>query len=300
MESLQWLYKTLTALKYQNLVLIYQDISLILSVNPQTKLSVTSNSQLQLIVGEFTIYFPLDYPQTPPSINPQVNITPLSQWTKLYSADKSNEGIPPQQNRLLQLYISLLQYKQPKIPELPPKPPKPPQLVIKHTQSEKTSEKASPPQLPANPIRISLIDRLKGVINETSRSYLVQNTKDIIEIQNELMMSYKELIETDKYVNDVIKYVNYSNPIIQDKLEQAVKVTNETKQYIESDYNHDENLVTLDEKSIKLADVNAITDTLHFTVLLFNTKKISLTDCIMQTRRLSRNKANILIENADL
>lgn len=297
MESLQWLYNTLTSLKYQNLVLIYQDISLIINVNPQTKLSITPNNQIQLIINEFTLSFPLNYPELPPLISPKLDTPVLSGWAQIYSNQKSNDGIPPQQNRLLQLYISLIQYQQPKLPQLPQKPSS---TISKATTNEKTSKQDMPPQLPANPIRTGLIKNLHATMNETNRKYLVNITRDILKNQNQLMESYRDLLETKKYVDNAIKCAEYSNPIIKDKLEKAIKVTDDIEQYVESDYNHDEKLVVLDNRSIKSAESKAILDTIHFTMVLFNTKKISLTESIMQIRRLSRKRAVTLIESADL
>lgn len=297
MESLQWLYNTLTSLKYQNLVLIYQDISLIINVNPQTKLSITPNNQVQLIINEFTLSFPLNYPELPPLISPKLDTPVLSGWAQIYSNQKSNDGIPPQQNRLLQLYISLIQYQQPKLPQLPQKPSS---TISKATTNEKTSKQDMPPQLPANPIRTGLIKNLHATMNETNRKYLVNITRDILKNQNQLMESYRDLLETEKYVDNAIKCAEYSNPIIKDKLEKAIKVTDDIEQYVESDYNHDEKLVVLDNRSIKSAESKAILDTIHFTMVLFNTKKISLTESIMQIRRLSRKRAVTLIESADL
>lgn len=297
MESLQWLYNTLTSLKYQNLVLIYQDISLIINVNPQTKLSITPNNQIQLIINEFTLSFPLNYPELPPLISPKLDTPVLSGWAQIYSNQKSNDGIPPQQNRLLQLYISLIQYQQPKLPQLPQKPSS---TISKATTNEKTSKQDMPPQLPANPIRTGLIKNLHATMNETNRKYLVNITRDILKNQNQLMESYRDLLETEKYVDNAIKCAEYSNPIIKDKLEKAIKVTDDIEQYVESDYNHDEKLVVLDNRSIKSAESKAILDTIHFTMVLFNTKKISLTESIMQIRRLSRKRAVTLIESADL
>lgn len=297
MESLQWLYNTLTSLKYQNLVLIYQDISLIINVNPQTKLSITPNNQIELIINEFTLSFPLNYPELPPLISPKLDTPVLSGWAQIYSNQKSNDGIPPQQNRLLQLYISLIQYQQPKLPQLPQKPSS---TISKATTNEKTSKQDMPPQLPANPIRTGLIKNLHATMNETNRKYLVNITRDILKNQNQLMESYRDLLETEKYVDNAIKCAEYSNPIIKDKLEKAIKVTDDIEQYVESDYNHDEKLVVLDNRSIKSAESKAILDTIHFTMVLFNTKKISLTESIMQIRRLSRKRAVTLIESADL
>lgn len=297
MESLQWLYNTLTSLKYQNLVLIYQDISLIINVNPQTKLSITPNNQIQLIINEFTLSFPLNYPELPPLISPKLDTPVLSGWAQIYSNQKSNDGIPPQQNRLLQLYISLIQYQQPKLPQLPQKPSS---TISKATTNEKTSKQDMPPQLPANPIRTGLIKNLHATMNETNRKYLVNITRDILKNQNQLMESYRDLLETEKYVDNAIKCAEYSNPIIKDKLEKAIKVTDDIEHYVESDYNHDEKLVVLDNRSIKSAESKAILDTIHFTMVLFNTKKISLTESIMQIRRLSRKRAVTLIESADL
>lgn len=297
MESLQWLYNTLTSLKYQNLVLIYQDISLIINVNPQTKLSITPNNQVQLIINEFTLSFPLNYPELPPLISPKLDTPVLSGWAQIYSNQKSNDGIPPQQNRLLQLYISLIQYQQPKLPQLPQKPSS---TISKATTNEKTSKQDMPPQLPANPIRTGLIKNLHATMNETNRKYLVNITRDILKNQNQLMESYRDLLETEKYVDNAIKCAEYSNPIIKDKLEKAIKVTDDIEHYVESDYNHDEKLVVLDNRSIKSAESKAILDTIHFTMVLFNTKKISLTESIMQIRRLSRKRAVTLIESADL
>lgn len=301
------------SLKYQNLVLLYQDLSLILNVNPETIISISSMNLIELSAGGFIITFPLDYPKTSPSIVPEAHTIILDKWSQFYSHHTSNEGIPPQQNRLLQLYLSLIQNQSnlahpqpsepPKIPNLPPKPPVSLQTHQQHSQVSKDQQQQLsqlPPELPVNPIRKQLINQLQTNMNEVSRVHLLQMTSDIIQDQTKLMESYKALIEMQKYVDELNQGIEYSNPIINDKLNQAINMTNQVRAYVESDYNHDDKLVVLDSKSMKISALMANLDTLQLLTVLFNTKKISLSDYIMQTRSISRERAIALIDSTVL
>ncbi|VEU22122.1 DEKNAAC103106 [Brettanomyces naardenensis] len=144
-QLLQWLYRVLQP-EYSNPVLTYQDTSLILlcysffkvrtavytNESGTSKLLVKIYGDLNLhsngITVSIDLWIPSEYPQNPPIIYVRSALTSdvlspsnyidhsgkfyhpfLSSWTGNYGADTSNDGIRPNDNRLLRLVGILIQ-----------------------------------------------------------------------------------------------------------------------------------------------------------------------------------------------
>lgn len=88
--------------------------------------------------------------------------------------------------------------------------------------------------------------------------------------------------------------------VVDTKTSEATSLIDRVRAYVDSDYNHEENLlIPLDNKSKQLYHLcfqeASYLDSLHFLELLFNTQKISFTDYVENVRKISRERAKLLI-----
>lgn len=315
------------------------------------------------------VYLPRDYPQSPPVVllapadsksHTLAASTYLTQagtfthplldaWTYTHANSRSNDGVPPRENRLLVLFYTLhrLIAEHPsiwvqRIPSLPPKPSRtlpatptrapapttpaespavtsrvpPPLPPPPSSSSEKTTATASPassstalpPQLPPNPIRQALIrnasERLNAelltLLNGSSQYSPLPPISTVLENQRKLVASYDTFNRTAKSIEGISASLGTNTPVVELKSAEASALIEKVRNYVDSDYNHEENLLLpLDSRSKQLHDLcfreASQMDSLHFLELLFNTQKISFTDYVENVRKVSRERAKLLI-----
>ncbi|CDK24638.1 unnamed protein product [Kuraishia capsulata CBS 1993] len=193
-ELLKWLYRVLQP-EYQNAMLVYQDVSLVLMVfsalKPRTRVYDDEYGRSRLLLNLYgsmaytqngapfsapiEVWFPQEYPREPPVVyvvpNSQTLLNPnnwmdqngriyhplLSSWSATFGSQTSNEGIQPNQNRLLVLFNTIQEcfdrqspvYARPaSLATSPPPPPLPHPKPVKATPTVK-----SPPPLPTKTVR---------------------------------------------------------------------------------------------------------------------------------------------------
>lgn len=213
--------------------------------------------------------------------------------------------------------LSLLEKKEldnssPLPPSLPPLPQsKVKSSITNHsTHSEHTSK--SPPQLPPNPIRQNLLRDTSIELNKTLISILngisdyspIPNLNIVIENQNKLIKCLNNFSCIENSISDIDSVININTPIIDSKCSEAKLLINNVNNFVNSNYHNNgdnnENLLILEnEKAKQLSDLcfqeASYLDSLHFLELLFNTQKITFTDYIENIRKISRERAKLLI-----
>lgn len=252
----------------------------------------------------------------------------LDAWIYTHAHVTSNDGIPPRENRLLILFYTIhtLISEHPsiwveRIPSLPPKPSvatlsekpsqegspvAPPQEMSKYGASSTASP--LPPQLPPNPIRQALVKEaserfnaeLVALLQGTSQYSPLPKVTTIIENQRKLVNSYDTFTRTVHSVDSIENNLRGNTVVVDTKTSEATSLIDRVRAYVDSDYNHEENLlIPLDNKSKQLYHLcfqeASYLDSLHFLELLFNTQKISFTDYIENVRKISRERAKLLI-----
>lgn len=219
-----------------------------------------------------------------------------------------------------------------KIPSLPPKPtipnttsisasnstskypPSIPPPPMSHSSSHASSSQVGPtastlpPQLPPNPIRETLIKEastemnatLLELLNGTSQYSSLPNINKLQQNQHELIDAYDSFNKTEKFIDDINKDLDTNTPIVESKCREAKLLIDSISDYVKSDYNHEENLlIPADERNRQLSDLSfreaSLLDSLHLLELLFSTQKISLIDYLENVRKISRERAKLLI-----
>lgn len=390
-EVLKWLYAAVQPI-YENSVLTYQDVSLVLSVFQDVRVrtevfngalllklytadpdKTAATAALRLLPPSspplaVQVYLPSDYPQSPPivllapadsmthTLAANAYLTPagtlthplLDAWTYTHANTRSNDGVPPRENRLLVLFYTLhrLIAEHPsiwiqRIPSLPPKPSRtltrtlspapastpsaqppakmsqgPPPLPPPPSSSSETTTAAAspassaslPPKLPPNPIRRALVrdasERLNSLLltllDGSSQYSPLPRVSTILGNQRRLVASYDTFHRTAKSIEGISASMDTNTPVIESKSTEASALIEKVRAYVDSDYNHEENLLLpLDNKSRQLHDLcfreASYMDSLHFLELLFNTQKISFTDYVENVRKVSRERAKLMM-----
>lgn len=165
-----------------------------------------------------------------------------------------------------------------------------------------------PPQLPPNPIRQALVKEaserfnaeLVALLQGTSQYSPLPKVTTIIENQRKLVNSYDTFTLTVHSVDSIENNLRGNTVVVDTKTSEATSLIDRVRAYVDSDYNHEENLlIPLDNKSKQLYHLcfqeASYLDSLHFLELLFNTQKISFTDYIENVRKISRERAKLLI-----
>lgn len=298
-DLLSWLYGSLHALNYTNPLLLYQDISLILKIYPEATLAATPNSTVHLSIPGVKCSFPRNYPQSPPELEPRDRHTPvLADWSRLYSTQVSNANIPPPENRLLKLFLSLSLPQTPPTPSLPPKPA-PPQPQHQQHQAQ---PHAAPPPLPPNPIRTSLLSALSESLNTTLHDTLNGYNAELISTQNRLAREHVMYANFENYVHNLDKNLTANSPILYGTYNETRRMSQAISNFVDDDYNDSKTplIIPVDDSKATYLDTKfkeaSTQDALHLLQLLYSTKKITFQDYVQQTRRLSRNRALLLME----
>lgn len=199
-----------------------------------------------------------------------------------------------------------------KPPSLPPLPQSKVQTLITNQSTQSGSTPKSPPQLPPNPIRQQLLKDSSNKLNETLISILngtsdyspIPNLNIVNENQNKLIKCLNNFNSIENFISDIDSIINLNTPLIDSKCSEAKLLIDNVNNFVNSDYkvngSNDENLLILeDEKAKQLSDLcfqeASYLDSLHFLELLFNTQKITFTDYIENVRKISRERAKLLI-----
>jgi hypothetical protein len=302
-STLSWLYTSLHSLNYTHPVLLYQDISLILSLYPKSSLFLSQDNKIGLnsLFGICT--FPIDYPLNPPSFTNPISSPVYDQWLNNFANQSSNDNIPPKENRLVLLFLSIHQFE-----NQPPKLPEKPQIKdlespINNNNNNNSSSTSSNnenainlPTLPPNPIRIQLINSLQSKLDSSLNSILKSMQKSIIDSQIDLKNAFNLYDSTFNYTNDLNNSIEKVYHIVNEKTIDAINLTNSLNSYINSNYGN-QSLLNFDDDINSKLMANTYLDSLNLLHLLFNNGKISLSLYIENTRNLSRKKALLLLSN---
>ncbi|KAG0688389.1 hypothetical protein C6P40_001026 [Pichia californica] len=201
-----------------------------------------------------------------------------------------------------------------KLGNRPNVPPLPKSLQSTKSQVNLQSSKtltlpAAPPQLPPNPIRITLIQQASTKLNSTLLNLLngkteyatIPNISTILENQNDLVNCFDNYHRTENFIVDLNKGIDNNIPVIESKCIDARSLIDSVNKFVDEDYNIDneELFVSTNKKSKQLSDLcfqeASYLDSLHFLELLFNTQKITFTDYVDNVRKISRERAKLLI-----
>lgn len=304
-QLLSWLYNSLNVLKYSHPTLLYQDISLLLALYPQSSLSVTElQPQLIKIKTMFgTCTFPKEYPKLAPEFDTVIISPVLDEWNGKFGNQTTNENIKPQDNRLVLLFLSIHQNL---MSPTPPSIPQKPQLhghamVQQQNDFHKSQPQPQPqltPSLPPNPIRTNLLNSLQTKLQATLESKLSNLQSSISTNQAKLIHSYDAYNSTNNHITSLNRDIDMVSDVVHVKTEDANKLIHYVKSCVDSDYNNnDPQILTLSDDVKVKAEADACLDVLNLLQVLYNNEKISFDKFIEKTRNISRKRALLLIND---
>ncbi|OUT21098.1 hypothetical protein CAS74_004098 [Pichia kudriavzevii] len=259
---------------YSNPGLVYQDVLLVLKVFPTA--SVRWEDETLLVHNGYTCTIPFSYPRDKPSFSNGLTSPLLREWP--YANDTSNEGVPPLENRLLKVFLSL-EIGPPQLPKRPhtfrnvkslsQQPP----ILQEHEQVQRqTPSDTTPPSLPEPPARTRLKLELQNKLQNTLADSIAQSIRPALVDQSMLIEACHEPPV-------------YSPPIdvISERKEQAVLVKNTIQS-------------ALNEEFIVGGDVklHVLNDEINLCNLVYDKKLISLDQYLFQLRRLYKARYSLL------
>jgi hypothetical protein len=295
------LYTQLQA-SYTHPDLAYQDISLLLQLYPQAKLQYHPQSQsnghhiiIAAITPTHTLSFPQNYPQYPPSVSPSCHLQILDTWHEKYAKDITNEGIPPRDNRLVNLLLELSKQSQSQSqtqtqrPSLPPKPTVSRQIPPNETFTSSSIGSVTAPALPPNPVRTSLLSALPTHLSSSLQQYLSSLELPLLQRQASISSLFATTRRTDAIVKQLSQQSTTASQIVHEITTETQLITDQVSTYVHNNYDGDQ--IIIGDLLDPLCELASINDKLHLLDLLVTTRRIPLSDYIAAIRDTARDRA---------
>jgi hypothetical protein len=293
------LYTQLQA-SYTHPDLAYQDISLLLQLYPQAKLQYHPQSQsnghhiiIATITPTHTLSFPQNYPQNPPSVSPSCHLQILDTWHEKYAKDITNEGIPPRDNRLVNLLLELSKQSQTQSqtqrPSLPPKPTVSRHIPPNETVTTSSVGSVAAPALPPNPVRTSLISTLPTHLSSSLQQCLTSLELPLLQRQASISSLFARTRRTDAIVKQLSQQSTTASQIVNEITTETQLITDQVSTYVHNNYDGDQ--VIIGDLLDPLCELASINDKLHLLDLLVTTRRISLSDYLAAIRDTARERA---------